>query len=392
MKRSLSLLLTLLLCLSLSAPAAAAEFSDVPAGYVFHAAIQDCAQKGFMSGYADGTFRPAGPVTRAQLCVMLTRAFYSGEEEAHARWKSLGFYGPSAALLDAKGVMVYKDQYWQDAQVMGQSVTRRDMAKFIANLMADKGYTVSEEGKAAARAKIPDYEAVGDFYQDAVCTVFALGIITGLGDGSFGGTSTMTRGQGAVVLYRMAQCMTAAPGVITAPQAKPEAAPTTLTNGKEPTEENVLALIQELRARYPEDVDFSAGYSIGNSSPVRAATHPYPRAEDPKTHTSNTLGCGGWATLVSDELFGQVGFPTRKVPLTEARPGDVVVMLDKNDRLVHVVSVLTRPEAGQDGKVSFTVSQASTQGGSIYRIHWDDAYTWTDGGTYHYDAYTRYPA
>lgn len=42
MRRILTFLLALSLCLGLTAPAFAAEFSDVPAGYAFHQAVQDC--------------------------------------------------------------------------------------------------------------------------------------------------------------------------------------------------------------------------------------------------------------------------------------------------------------------------------------------------------------
>ena len=169
-------------------------------------------------------------------------------------------------------------------------------------------------------------------------------------------------------------------------------APTTLANGKPVTEENVLEIINGLRKTWPEGSDFSVGYPVGNSSPVRNVTHPYPREENPETHTSNTLGCGGWATLVSDTVFTQNGFPARKVPLAEARPGDIVIMLNADHQLVHVVSLLSRPQTDQSGKVSFTVSQAATRGEEIYQIRWDSDYTYTPGGTYYYDAYTRYPA
>ena len=77
MNRFITLLLTLSLCLGLCAPAAAADFSDVPESHVFYQAIQDCAGKGILSGYRDGTFYPANSVTRAQFCVMLLGAFFS---------------------------------------------------------------------------------------------------------------------------------------------------------------------------------------------------------------------------------------------------------------------------------------------------------------------------
>ena len=390
MKRLLPLLLALALCLGLSAPALAAEFSDVPPTYVFHQAISDCVEKGILSGYDDGTFRPAQRVTRAQFCVMLARAFYPGEDAAYAGLKSGGWYLPSAALLNDKGVMFYGDKSWKAPSVMNVRITRLDMAQFIANVMKNKGYTVPEAGRTAALSKFADAASIDGYHRDAVGMVASLGIITGYADGGFAPHETMTRGQGAVVLYRMAQCMAGGPGTAV-PVQKEQEAPTTLSNGKEPTEENVLEIINGLRETWPEDTDFSDGYPIGNSSPVRAATHPYPRAEDPSTHTSNTLGCGGWATLVSDAVFGQAGFPARKVPLEEARPGDVMVQLNGDGRLVHVTCVASRPQKDQDGRVSFTVTQASTGGKTVYRIHWDDEYTWKTGDKYTYDIWTRYP-
>lgn len=292
MKRILTLLLVPALCLGLSAPALAAEFPDVPATYLFHQAIQDCVEKKILSGYDDGTFRPTEPVTRAQFCVMLVRAFYPGQDQAHAELKPAGWFLPSAAALNAKDIMFYGEKYWKDPSLMSISITRMDMAQFIANVMKEKGYTISDSAKAAAQGRIADYASIDGYYQDAVKTVFALGIITGYGDGTFGPHDTMTRGQGAVIIQRMAQCLSGSPeSAVSAPEQPAE--PTTLANGKAVTEENVLEIINGLRETYPENFDFSGGYPLGNSSPVRSATHPYPRAEDPKTHTSNLLGCGG---------------------------------------------------------------------------------------------------
>lgn len=390
MKRAISFLAAFVLCLGLMTPVSAEEFSDVPAGYIFYDAILDCAGKGIVGGYSDNTFRPAESVTRAQFCVMLVRAFYPGQEKNYAGLKAAGWYLPSAAVLDAKGVMFYGEKYWKDPSRMNVRITRMDMAQFIANVMSEKGYTVSDSARTAALSRFTDAASIDSYYRNAVGTVTALGIITGYADGSFKPHNVMTRGQGAVVLCRMAQCMSGGAGnAVPVPEQK---APTTLANGKPVTEENVLEIINGLRKTWPEGSDFSVGYPVGDSSPVRNVTHPYPREENPETHTSNTLGCGGWATLVSDTVFTQNGFPARKVPLAEARPGDIVIMLNADHQLVHVVSLLSRPQTDQSSKVSFTVSQAATRGEEIYQIRWDSDYTYTPGGTYYYDAYTRYPA
>ena len=392
MKRRLILPLLLALCLEMAVPAFAADFSDVPANYAFTDAIQYCTGKGILSGYSDGTFRPVESVTRAQFCVMLARAFYPRELEANAYLKSSGWFIPAAAALEDAGAAAYGHKNWFDSSVMNAVISRNDMARFICQVMTAKGYTVSQKDKAAAQAKITDYAGISEGFQEPIKTVFALGIITGYADGSFSGSRTMTRGQAAVVIYRMTQCLSGEPGVLDAPiQQETKPAPTTLTNGKAVTEENVLAMLAELKKEYPEGMDFSMGYPLGESSPVRSATYIYERAENPKTHTSNIEGCGGWTTLLSDGMFSQKGFEMRKTTLEEARPGDVMIQLDGNGRLVHV-AMISRSPVTKDGRVSFAVTEAGTDQQGIYRVHWDVDYSWSANSRYTYDIWTRYPS
>ena len=70
-KRLTAALLALILCLGLIVPASAAGFSDVPATYIFHDAIAGCVEKGIVSGYADGAFRPQANITRGQMAKIL---------------------------------------------------------------------------------------------------------------------------------------------------------------------------------------------------------------------------------------------------------------------------------------------------------------------------------
>ena len=209
MKKLLSLLLTLALCAALCVPALAAEFSDVPASHTFHDAIQECAAKGITSGYSDGSFKPANSVTRAQFCVMLSRAFYPDavKENSTESNKKLGWFVPNTEALSQAGVL--KDTSftadYRDAGAMDRPISRYDMAQLMTNIMAQKGASAGEEERAAAAEKIADWDAIHDEYRDAVSNVYALGIIGGYSDGTFSGTVTMNRGQGCVVIYRMAQ-------------------------------------------------------------------------------------------------------------------------------------------------------------------------------------------
>ena len=390
MKRRLILPLLLALCLEMAVPAFAADFSDVPANYAFTDAIQYCTGKGILSGYSDGTFRPVESVTRAQFCVMLARAFYPEDLKARANLASDGWFVPAASALEANGAAVYSNNYWYAPAVMSADISRNDMARFITQVMTAKGYTVSEDTKTAVQAKITDYDSISENFRDPIKTVFALGIITGYADGSFSGSRTLTRGQAAVFLSRLTQVLSGSSGTLTPAQQETKPAPTTLTNGKAVTEENVLAMLEELKSQYPEGMDFSEGYPLGETSPVRPATHPYFRKRDPSSHTSSTLGCGGWATLLSDAMLGQNGFPVRKVTLAEARPGDIMILL-QDGLLVHV-AIITRGASTEDGKTTFVVTEAATDDQGVYRLHWDVDCTWSADSQYTYDIWTRYPA
>jgi len=72
-------LMAVFLLLSLLVPPAAAEFSDVPGNYWAWAEIEGCVDAGIVSGYGDGTYRPANTVTRDQMAVYVARALAGGD-------------------------------------------------------------------------------------------------------------------------------------------------------------------------------------------------------------------------------------------------------------------------------------------------------------------------
>lgn len=395
MKRLASLLLALALCAGLAVPALAAEagFSDVPETHTFYAAVMDCAAKGITSGYADGTFKPANSVTRAQFCVMLSRAFYPGEAEKYNTkvYTDQGWFVPNTRALYTAGVLTDTSfvSSFATADVMGQTISRYDMAQLITNIMTAKGFSATVEQKSEARGNIADYKSIPAQYQEAVKNVFALGIITGYSDGTFGGENVMNRGQGCVVIYRMAQYTPAADGPVTpdadVPQATEPETPEqpaqpetpaggTLTNGEPVTEENVLALLDELKAKYPDGANFGrTGYPEGaNSTDARTAIRNYVSSQGGRTST--TAGCGGWAALVSDYIFGQTGFPARQVDVKNTRPGDIIIELNDNNRVMHVLIATGRPfhdPECENTRVTVTDSGGGTTADpSGYEVSW----------------------
>jgi hypothetical protein len=65
---------------ALGSPLGAYEgrFSDVKAGTWYSLAVEELARLGIATGYANGTYRPSGLVTRAEMAIMVNRAFLGG--------------------------------------------------------------------------------------------------------------------------------------------------------------------------------------------------------------------------------------------------------------------------------------------------------------------------
>lgn len=394
-------------------------FSDVPEDHGFYTAIMDCAAKGITSGYADGTFRPTNSVTKAQFSVMLSRAFYPDEVKKYDTdvYKKQGWFVPNTRALYMAGVL--KDTSFVSgfatSATMDQVINRYDMARLMTNIMANKGFSATSAQKTEAQKKIADYKNIPAKYQDAVKNVFALGIITGYSNGAFNGNNVMNRGQGCVVIYRMMKYTPAtAPGgsgtgdttyddgktpttgtgntgntgntdstgsTTTQPETP---AAKTLSNGKPVTEANVLALLDELKAKYPEGTSFAFGYKTP-SKYVNMVAGRYSGL------TGTNSKCGGWAALVSDYIFGKTDFPARQVSLTAARPGDIGLYLDANGKVKHLFIVTAHAQHHDDGEwTEIPCTDANKNGNNLIywtgsQGQWDDGY----GGTL--NIWTRYP-
>ncbi|MCZ7665139.1 MAG: S-layer homology domain-containing protein [Thermoleophilia bacterium] len=72
-KRTIVVLIAVMLALAGTAAYAASSFTDVPADYWAHDSIIKLADQGIILGHADGSFGPEESITRAQAAVMLDR-------------------------------------------------------------------------------------------------------------------------------------------------------------------------------------------------------------------------------------------------------------------------------------------------------------------------------
>lgn len=75
-KRIFALVLSLAIITScaFSSVVFAAEMTDVAKDHVYYKAITDLVEKGIITGYTDGSFKPEGNITRAEFCAIIARA------------------------------------------------------------------------------------------------------------------------------------------------------------------------------------------------------------------------------------------------------------------------------------------------------------------------------
>ena len=482
-RRTLAAVLSTALLCGATAPVFGAEFSDVPSGHWARAAIAGCEARGIISGYSDGSFRPSGTVSNAQFLVMLTRAFYP---EAVAKYAAMewaqyeAWWWPNwrAALEEQLTVLTDLTGVEAFQQKANQPITRQNMAQILWNVLKAKGFTVSEDQRKTVREEISDWRAIHVVNREGVASVYALGVIGGLSDGTFGGGSYMNRAQGCTVIERVRKLIAAGPSApaasvqppsVSAPSStvktpaapsqpavspaptpaapnqtqtpaapsqvqkpsepvqtqtpsEPEQTPSVpetspgvvnqepdpppsyseepsapvLANGAEITEENVLAILEELKKQYPDGMEWN-GQTSRTGVPSQALDGTIKRSyfHHLGGHVSMVWGCGGFASLLSDAVFGGGSAnPARKLDsLADIRPGDILMKLDANGRVTHMAIAAARPsETTQFHGV--TAYRAAVRGGSGN----DMVYSFVSilpaqvANGFYYEAWTRYPA
>lgn len=210
--------------------AAVPTFSDVAANHWAYSFIEEAYKDGAVSGtyYNEQTgerrFSPDATLTMAQFITIQTSAFYKNEVAASTATGT--WYARNEEVANKHNLFQGLGNVFLE-----NPASRYQMAMVITNLLKDKGIEMPAPTELQAAGKrIADWNSMPDKYHDAVATVFALGIISGVdSNGTFAGDSTVTRAQAAVIYVRTRDVI--GKGGTTTPTD-----PTTPTNPTNPTE------------------------------------------------------------------------------------------------------------------------------------------------------------
>lgn len=141
------------------------SFSDVEAGKWYETAIKTLASKGVITGYTDGTFKPNKDVTRAEFCAMASRFFALETSTLKFTDVPTNFWGYRyIASVVAKGWMT-------DAEVAynpNGAITRAEVVG-IVNRMLDRSADEDYLEKADENLKtFTDVTKTDSFYLDVM--------------------------------------------------------------------------------------------------------------------------------------------------------------------------------------------------------------------------------
>jgi hypothetical protein len=114
-------------------PVPGARFSDVPAGYTHEGTINALVERGVLGGYADGSFRPLEPLRREHMAVILARALeLEPQPEVATRFSDVVAYAAEIEAIAVAGVTSgFPDGTFQPRS----AVNRGQMATFLVNAL-----------------------------------------------------------------------------------------------------------------------------------------------------------------------------------------------------------------------------------------------------------------
>lgn len=211
-----------------------ATFSDIKEHWA-NKEIMELAAASIVAGFEDGTFQPAGKVTREQFLKMLIELRKLPKDSTYVPFKDIEASRWSTRYISAglmSGILQLAD-YSNGSFKPSQPITRYEMAIWIVRALRIQPSAQKDEKLLGKLKDQADIKTNRDLIEEALET----GIIQGYPDGKFKGGNSSTRAEAAVMLVRALHYSPVDPAEPTAPepsrkivQYRPEVKKITSTN------------------------------------------------------------------------------------------------------------------------------------------------------------------
>ncbi len=175
-------------------PSISNPFTDM-AGHWAAADVLAMNKAGIVSGVSDTLFDPDRNITRAEFAAIIARALKLSDKTADYKDVNGEWFAPYVGACSEAGIISGYDGYFRP----NDNITRQEMAVIIVN-----AYSYLEgKGANGGIDKFTDKAKIADWAKAAVDTASSVGLISGMGDGTFAPNANATRAQAASIVRRL---------------------------------------------------------------------------------------------------------------------------------------------------------------------------------------------
>jgi len=384
----------------------------VPSSHWASSYVERAVTANIVNGYGDGTYGIDDSVKAAEWCKMFVSAalmseYKASNENAYFWWAVWVRTAQDAGTLEGTefvklySTKVTDNEYAWYKDVATHDITRFDMAQTIYKLVSGKlGKSVDT---SSASSSITDWAAIPSQYQAAVAYCYASGLLTGMDGGYFNGTQSMTRGQAATVVSRLLDVVegkwefgaSVSNGTVESPVSNntgssvadrltisagtggfdynvaitSNAVAGKLANDAAVTEANIKAILAEIEAIFPDGASWGSEQNGGTRYLFTNTLNPVGRAG----------GCGSFAGMVSDLIWGVGASYTTHSDITKAKVGDIVYCKNNSTGYEHWIVVSGFGDFYEDIGLALDSSVnsayfAKCDGNSSAKVSWGEKY------------------
>lgn len=258
LRRIISIIAGVSLLCGITTPAlAASTFRDVPSGHWAYSYVSEAAEKGWVNGTDNGIFSPDKAVSGAEFVTMIVRAYYADDIQPA---QSSIWYEPYINAGNANYIL--DGAHWGGATLgaWANPAKRYQMAIILYNIIRQSDIPVDQSAVEAAKQQITDYSdmATTPDWRESVPTCYALGLLNGYEDGSFGGQNTMTRAEAATVMCRLDDILSS----VSSDPVSPSNPNIDDDNREQPSVPEITTPDQEVVPGYVDIQPNGSGYSL----------------------------------------------------------------------------------------------------------------------------------
>lgn len=205
-KRALTLLLSMVMVLSMTTWASAADYEDMPTGWS-REAMEAAVENGLLRGDNLGRLNPQGLLTRSQMAAVVTRAFgaeVADDLSAYSDVDSGAWYYEAISRAAHMGIMSGYDGKMSPER----NITRQEAFTVLARALK------LADGTSGTLWRFSDADQVAGWATGPMAAMVAAGYVNGNG-GRLNPTGNITREEFAQVMYNIFGTYLNAPGTYT---------------------------------------------------------------------------------------------------------------------------------------------------------------------------------